>query len=371
MKNDLTCGVVQDLLPSYVEGLLGDESRQAVDRHLEDCPDCRARRDAMAAPPEEPQETAKEVDYLKRVKKRTLRKIALAVLCTVLLAAGAYLMKEFVIGRTPDAEHISIQLAQVDEDNNLTLLLDTYWGAYELRGLKADTKDGVLTYTAREVRTNIFQVLFKWENIGGMTGYRKQIPLSIPLNGLTEVRICGRLVWQEGLVIHQDTLRLLKAKTPYCGDPVALGRIFDILNLQEFTGGHTISLQTSQRPYVLTLQFNKRISPMIWDWTECYFLQILALVDNLDEVAYAFEPERDCGWTVTGGRVTVEYATELMAKLTEAHNRRCGTDWPIHESFKEYAESPLEFQRMIALLEEEGGFAQGIDLIWSDSSGRT
>ena len=34
MKNDLTCGVVRDLLPSYVEGLLGEESRQAVDRHL-------------------------------------------------------------------------------------------------------------------------------------------------------------------------------------------------------------------------------------------------------------------------------------------------------------------------------------------------
>ena len=26
MKNDLTCGVVRDLLPSYVENLLGEES---------------------------------------------------------------------------------------------------------------------------------------------------------------------------------------------------------------------------------------------------------------------------------------------------------------------------------------------------------
>ena len=52
MKNDLTCGVVQDLLPSYVEGLLGEESRQAVDRHLEDCPECTARKDAMSAPAE-------------------------------------------------------------------------------------------------------------------------------------------------------------------------------------------------------------------------------------------------------------------------------------------------------------------------------
>lgn len=371
MKNDLTCGVVRDLLPSYIEGLLGNESREAVDRHLETCPDCTAQRDAMAAPTEEV-EAAKEVDYLKRVKKGTAKKITLAVVCTVLLVIGGYLLKEFVIGRTPDPEYINIENPQVDAENHLTLLADTYWGAYELRGLNASTKDGVLTYTAREVRVNIFQGLFMQEETGGMTGYRKQIPLSIPLEGLTEVWICGRLVWQEGLIIHPDTLRMLETKTPYCGDASALGRIMDALQLQEFTGGHTISLQTRERPYVLTLKFEKRISPfIIWDWTECYFFQILVLVDNLDEVVYAFDPERDSGKTVTGGRVTVEYATEVMAKLTESHNLRYGTDWPIHENFKEYAESPLEYQRMITLLEESRSYKQGYPLIWSDSSGRS
>ena len=34
MKNDLTCGVVRDLLPSYVEGLTSPESNTAVERHL-------------------------------------------------------------------------------------------------------------------------------------------------------------------------------------------------------------------------------------------------------------------------------------------------------------------------------------------------
>ena len=40
MKNDLTCGVVRDLLPNYVDGLLCGESRQAVDRHLAGCSGC-------------------------------------------------------------------------------------------------------------------------------------------------------------------------------------------------------------------------------------------------------------------------------------------------------------------------------------------
>ena len=34
MKNDLTCGVVRDLLPSYVEGLTSQETNQAVETHL-------------------------------------------------------------------------------------------------------------------------------------------------------------------------------------------------------------------------------------------------------------------------------------------------------------------------------------------------
>ena len=44
MKNDLTCGVVRDLLPSYVEGLTSPESNTAVERHLSECPDCAQLR---------------------------------------------------------------------------------------------------------------------------------------------------------------------------------------------------------------------------------------------------------------------------------------------------------------------------------------
>jgi len=44
-----------------------------------------------------------------------------------------------------------------------------------------------------------------------------------------------------------------------------------------------------------------------------------------------------------------------MANLTEEYNAGHGTDWPVHESIKEYAESPLEYQRMVTLLRERFG----------------
>ncbi|WP_304965766.1 DUF4825 domain-containing protein [uncultured Oscillibacter sp.] len=341
MKNDLTCGVVRDLLPSYVENLLGEESKEAVDRHLETCPECRERKEDMAAPTgaEETAEAAKEVDFLRRVKKGTVKKIALAVVCTVLLVVGGYLLKEFVIGRTPDAEHISIENPQVDAENNLNLLADTYWGAYELRGLKSTEENGILTYTAREVRVNPFQT--------AQGGYRKQIPLlSIPLKGLDEVWICGRLVWQDGMVIDRDTLLLLDAKTPYCGDAPALGNIAKLLQVGSRIGRYNISLQTSERPYRWTLEFEEteETTSEISGLSRFLGYQMLALVENLDEVCFQYPS--------SSGFFTAEIASNSLARLTEVYNDKHATSWPVHESIKEYAESPLEYQRMVKLLEE-------------------
>ena len=339
MKNDLTCGVVRDLLPSYVENLLGEESKEAVDRHLENCPECRERKEDMAAPTgaEETAEAAKEVDFLRRVKKGTVKKIALAVVCTVLLVVGGYLLKEFVIGRTPDAEHISIENPQVDAENNLNLLADTYWGAYELRGLKSTEENGILTYTAREVRVNPFQT--------AQGGYRKQIPLlSIPLKGLDEVWICGRLVWQDGMVIDRDTLLLLDAKTPYCGDAPALGNIAKLLQVGNQIGRYNISLQTSERPYRWTLEFEDAEETTSATWGMSRFLgyQMLALVENLDEVSFRFPS--------SSGVFTAELASAALARVTEEYNAEHATSWPVHESIKEYAESPLEYQRVLTVL---------------------
>ena len=342
MKNELTCGVVRDLLPSYVENLLGEESKEAVDRHLETCPECRERKEDMAAPTgaEETAEAAKEVDFLRRVKKGTVKKIALAVVCTVLLVWGGYWLKEFVIGRTPDPEDISIEIAEVNWKNELELLVDTRNGAYMLKGLKSDTVDGVLTYTAKEVRANELPYRLGW-----MSSLLKQTYLNIPLEGLTEVWICGRLVWQEGSIINRDTLLLLDAKTPYCGEAPALGNIAKLLQVGSRIGRYNTSLQTSERPYRWTLEFETAEEATSETWGMSRFLgyQMLALVENLDEVCFRYPS--------SSGVFTAEMASASLARLTEEYNAEHAASWPVHESIKEYAESPLEYQRLVTLLE--------------------
>ena len=75
MKNELTCAVVRDLLPSFVEGLTSEETNGAVERHLAECPACAKLRADMAAPEETPETAAPVVDYLKTVKRRTGRQV--------------------------------------------------------------------------------------------------------------------------------------------------------------------------------------------------------------------------------------------------------------------------------------------------------
>ena len=45
MKNE--CDVVKDLLPSYAEDLLSDNTNQFVKEHLDSCQECRKVYDGM------------------------------------------------------------------------------------------------------------------------------------------------------------------------------------------------------------------------------------------------------------------------------------------------------------------------------------
>ena len=83
MKNDLTCAVVGDLLPSYIDGLASEETGAAVRAHLSQCEHCRARYEAMKkATGDIAAEDAREVDYLKTVRRKRRKAVAIAVICT-------------------------------------------------------------------------------------------------------------------------------------------------------------------------------------------------------------------------------------------------------------------------------------------------
>lgn len=345
MKNDLTCGVVRDLLPSYVEGLLSEESREAVERHLAGCPECAGRRDAMTEPEEIPPNTVREVDFLKRVKKKNHRRVVLAVLITFAAVLAVALLKIFVIG-TP-VQGSSVSCSSVEEDGVLHLSVTTYGSADALHGWKVEIKDGIARVYARRVLVSRF-----FRSGGGS--------VDIPLNGVREVWVGGmpgKLAWQDGVSISRLALELLDARTPYCGDAPALGRIADILNLQERLGGYTVSLQTSRQPYKWTVELKNRLN----EEQSAYMVRaeylMLALVDNLEETAFILpEPEDPTESYDGGGGMTLELAAQGVKNLTDEYNRTHFKSqnrlyWTAKASVKDYVRTPADFQRLLDILE--------------------
>lgn len=235
MKNDLTCAVVEDLLPSYAEGLTSPETNgargappgrvQRVQR--------KACRHARPEPEQEREETAKEVDYLKKVKRRGWKRVALAVVLTVLVLLGALAAKVFLIGSPADAQSMGLNVWT--EDGVLWVEVTSGVSANAYWGWETEVENGTAHITARE---------------GLVSGLHPDAcgKISVPLEGVEEVYLCGRLIWQEGEIIQNRTLALYNARTQYTGDAVALGRIAQELDIESVMGPFSNILKTDQPP---------------------------------------------------------------------------------------------------------------------------
>lgn len=345
MKNDLTCGVIQDLLPSYVEGLLGEESLEAVERHLEGCPECANRRAAISVPAEAEKGNAKEVDYLKRIKNWSMRRVALAVFCTTVLLLGITVLKLFVVGTPLRPQSVVIDAAE-DQGDTLYLSMSSIDSGNAFHSWKLETADGVTSIFARDVLASSLYT-------------SEQTQISVPLKNIREVWLggtSGRLLWQDGMLITRECLNLLALRTSDCEDTLALRKIAQTLDLQERLGNYTAELQTGQQLCGWTLAFHGFPSgDSQWLYmTRCEIL-VLALVDDLDFVQ--FRKSGKSGTTTQNA--TVDFADQMLVEMTKFYNRDHGTNWMAKASVKEYTHAPADFQQLLLV----------VDYYWLDCLG--
>ena len=109
--------------------------------------------------------------------------------------------------------------------------------------------------------------------------------MRIPLKGVNHIYLAERLIWSEGETIDTRILKLLEHKTEYTGDAPALGRLCGTHGVGDL-GQYTMELSTAQPPYLHTLIFTSGESAVIHDKMSEYAMYLLALVDNLEEVAW-------------------------------------------------------------------------------------
>lgn len=70
----LSCNVVKDLLPSYIDKICSEESAQLVDEHLRECEECTKTKEQMEENLIAEKASKEEIDLINRVKSRKQRR---------------------------------------------------------------------------------------------------------------------------------------------------------------------------------------------------------------------------------------------------------------------------------------------------------
>ncbi len=336
MKNDLTCGVVRDLLPSYVEGLTSPESNAAVERHLSGCPDCAQLRAALAgAPKQAAPEDAKEVDYLKKVNRRGWRRVAAAVAVTALLFAVGVAAKLFLIGTPIQTQGMSWVIS-TDVPGQLDIRVYSIWSGTACRQWETEQEpEGIVRVTCRQVLPS---------PLSNSGDYRAVLNTE----GVNAVYLGDQLIWQGGVEISPQIDRIYQAQTLYVGNASAVGQVLSAGRFDWF-GDYTIELQTSAQPYRLTLNFSAPHTPGGIRLSETGLYQdmaaVLAIIGNLDEIECAFRDENGQPWSRV---LTVEELNQDLPRIIADYNERFshGKPCPLYDDVKDYAGSCADLEQL-------------------------
>ena len=336
MKNDLTCGVVRDLLPSYVEGLTSTESNTAVERHLSGCPDCAQLRTALAgAPKQAAPEDVKEVDYLKKVKRRGWRRVAAAVAVTVLLFTAGVAAKLFVIGTPIQTQGMSWVIS-TDVPGQLDIRVYSIWSGTACRQWETGQEpEGIVRVTCRQVLPS---------PLSNSGDYRAVLNTE----GVNAVYLGDQLIWQGGIEISPQIDRIYQAQTLYVGNAPAVGQVLSAGRF-DWIGDYTIELQTSAQPYRLTLDFSAPHTPGGIRLSETGLYQdmaaVLAIIGNLDEIECAFRDENGQPWSRV---LTVKELNQDLPQIVADYNERFshGKPCPLYDDVKDYAGSCADLEQL-------------------------
>lgn len=109
----MKCEVIQDLLPSYIDGLTSEESNKLIEEHLAGCSVCR---DYLSAMKEEVTASSvaknqKEIRPFRKLKRKMKKKIAMAAGTAVLICGAIFGGGAWYYGRTWVAESSDVRMS--------------------------------------------------------------------------------------------------------------------------------------------------------------------------------------------------------------------------------------------------------------------
>ena len=79
MENNIDCEVIKDLLPSYVDGIVSEETREIIREHISNCNECREEYKRMDITIETKSVEKKQIDFLKGINIKSRNALLLLI----------------------------------------------------------------------------------------------------------------------------------------------------------------------------------------------------------------------------------------------------------------------------------------------------
>ncbi len=312
--NDLPCEVVRDLLPSYADGLTSEATNALLEQHLDACAGCKAALDAMREPDGRAasENDKKEIDFLKKNKRRNRRIALISILTALALLVGLLGVRLYVTGDKLSGESVYAR-TEVDGDHvQLTCAcMDSFQAVSNLRFKE---ENGVVTATARGV----------WPSFLHRGDSRGEYTASEPIR---EVRFNDRVLWSNGKTISAVTSRLYNSAHDYVGDMPANLESAAALGLTTRFGNFTNELDTEHPPYVWHINLEQSVfsGPPEGYLNEMQHLgyALLAVVGNLDEVRFEYT---STSGENTDNQTSISFRTDFVSVTADEASAWFGRD---------------------------------------------
>ena len=306
--NKIPCEVIQDLMPSYIDGLTSPVTSRVVEEHVEGCEKCRKMLEHMRQPDGTPESTTElpdrqEIDFLKKTRKRTrgvmLGSIAAALVIVVLALAG----KAFLLGSPAGAE---AAVCNLDIDGNVvSVTASAISDNQAVSSVHFEEMDGVVSVSFRTVAKSPIH----------KGNYQAEYTAS---EEITQVCIGDRILWDHGMAISSLTSAVYQTRHDYVGSMPDNGETAGVLNMVWYLGSFRNELQTEQEPYGWTMILADEIPENILTEQENkmrnFAYVLLGVTGNLGKVSYRYHSgERECSLTVTANDASAFLGSDIKA----------------------------------------------------------
>lgn len=168
MKNERKCGIIEDLLPNYIENLTNDNTNKFIEEHIEECNNCKEKLSNLKTNITSERANDEEIDFLKKINRKYKNSIFIGVIIGLLLLILIYVF--IAIYRFYILIDLKSKFIENSNFNNVKFEINSTtfknFVFEEDKNTKYYCKDGIIKCESSSIKNNTKWVYFIDNNNG-------------------------------------------------------------------------------------------------------------------------------------------------------------------------------------------------------------